>query len=1020
MSAPKRHLKDQNRKATDTTRQTMELSLGEVSTVPKDMPWTITAKINDESVTFKVDTGADVTAIPTAIYDERTMGPVKKTFQRLYGPGRTPIHTPGEIEASISWNDASSRQRVFLVDGLQNPLLGRPAIRALGVLPHLHEVQSDTTVCGIEAQFPELFNTLGQMKAVYKIKLALDAKPYALACPRRVPLPLLPKVQEELQRMEKLGVITKVDSATEWCSPMVVVKKSDSTLRICVDYGELNKQILRERLIMPTVEENLAKIGGATVFSKLDANSGYWQAPLAPESQHLTTFITPLGRYKFTRLPFGISTAPEFFQREMLRILEGLDGQICHMDDILIFGNDEQDHDRRLNAVLRRLSQAGITLNRKKCELRKGSVKFLGHILSREGISPDPSKTKAIRDLPPPKDVSELRSFLGMANHLMRFLPELAEKTRPLRDLLHSKSSWVWGHQQQEAFEAVKHDLESPPTLAYYVPGSPTTLSVDASSYGLGAVLLQESDGRRRPIAYASRALSETEQKYAQVEKEALAIIWGIERFRMYVLGQRFHVETDHKPLVPLFMTKRIDEMPPRLQRLRLKVLEYDFSVGHVPGKSLFTADVLSRNPGRHDSAGMLEATIEEYEMLTVDLLPASPQMLDDIRQELAKDPLCAEVIRYCKTQWPAQGELPPGLQKYSTVASELSVVKGLLMRGTRLVIPPTLRENILEKLHVGHQGIVRCRARARESVWWPAISRQIQEYIDRCPICRAERKPGAEPILQTALPDRPWQVIGMDLFHERQRTYLIVVDYYSRFFEIEEMGRTTAQDVVLILKRIFARFGNPETVRSDNGPPFASQEFRSFVRQIGANHVTSSPHYPQSNGMTERSVQTAKALMKSPGLEDALLAHRSTPGAEGVSPAELLMGRRLRTEVPVTPKLLRPKWPDLRQYRKRHSQLQKDSAQHYNRRRRARERAPLEARTRVKIFCGMATQGTILGSATAPRSYDVATTSGVVRRTSRHLQAVPETGERSEAPTGELRTRSGRLVKPPDRFQCI
>ncbi|XP_064481290.1 uncharacterized protein LOC135394473 [Ornithodoros turicata] len=283
MSADKRRHKT-TRNTSDAARHTMELYLREVSATPKDAPWVIAARVNDELVNFKVDTGADITAIPSAVYDRRTMGPIKKTSPRLYGPGRTPINTTGEIETVISWNEAPSVQRVFLVDGFQNPLLGRPAIQALGVLAHLEEIQAECTLDRIAAKFLSLFSPLGQMKTSCTIKLAPRSTPYALACPRHVPLLLLPRVQDELGRMEGLGVTVKVDSATEWCALMVVVKKSDSQLRICVDYGELDKQILSERLIISTVEENLAKIGGATIFSKLDANSGYWQAPLTPES----------------------------------------------------------------------------------------------------------------------------------------------------------------------------------------------------------------------------------------------------------------------------------------------------------------------------------------------------------------------------------------------------------------------------------------------------------------------------------------------------------------------------------------------------------------------------------------------------------------------------------------------------------------------------------------------------------------------------------------------------------------
>ncbi|XP_064468028.1 uncharacterized protein LOC135378816 [Ornithodoros turicata] len=265
--------------------------------------------------------------------------------RELYGPARSSIDTIGQVEVDVTWNGQTIREQIFVIQSLRDALLGRPAIRALNVLPQILTVDECPLGDPVAFKYKDLFGPLGHMKAVYGIKLVPGATPHAVNHPRRVPIPLLPSVQAELRRMEDLGVIKKVDHPTEWCAPMVVAKKKDWKLRICVDYAELNKQIIRERLIMRMVEENLSSIRGAKLFSKLDANAGYWQAPLSPESSELTTFITPLGRYQFLRLPFGISTAPEFFQREMLRILEGLEGTVCHMDDILIYGNDEAEHD---------------------------------------------------------------------------------------------------------------------------------------------------------------------------------------------------------------------------------------------------------------------------------------------------------------------------------------------------------------------------------------------------------------------------------------------------------------------------------------------------------------------------------------------------------------------------------------------------------------------------------------------------------------------------------------------------
>ena len=344
-----------------------------------------------------------------------------------------------------------------------------------------------SSVEAVKQQFPKLFSGLGRMEGEYRIELKADAKPFALSTPRRVPLPLLPKVKRELTRMEELGVISRVEQPTDWSAGMVPVPKPDATeVRICMDLTKLNNSVKRERHLLPSVEHSLGQLEGAKIFSKLDANSGFWQIPLSKESTLLTTFITPYGRYCFNRLCFGISSAPEHFQRRMSQLLEGLDGVVCQMDDILVHAETQEQHDARLLAVLKRLELAGVTLKREKCEFAKTSVKFLGQIIDGTGVKADPDKVRAVTNMEEPTDVSGVRRFLGMVNRLGKYLPHLAEKTQPLRELLKKTNMWAWGDPQQTAFESIKQELSQPPGLALYSPRAQTTVSADASSYGLG------------------------------------------------------------------------------------------------------------------------------------------------------------------------------------------------------------------------------------------------------------------------------------------------------------------------------------------------------------------------------------------------------------------------------------------------------------------------------------------------------------------------------------------------------
>ena len=308
------------------------------------------------------------------------------------------------------------------------------------------------------------------------IKVKADANPYRLYTPRNIPIPLRNKVREELDRMEALGVISKVTQPCQWCVGMVIVPKSNLAIRICVNLKPLNTSVLCEAHPIPKVDETLALLSGATVFSKVDANSGLWQIPLADESQHYTTFISPFGRYQFKKLPFGISSAPEIFQRRMSAVLEGLDGVLCHMDDVLIFGSSKEEHDLRLSATLQRLEKAGVTLNPSKCVFAIDHIKFLGHIVDKTGVQADPAKTSAILQMDAPTNLSDLRRFLGVANQLGKFSPRLAEITQPLRELLSSKKTWLWGPDQQSAFSEVKSELSRPTILTLYNLEAPTKL----------------------------------------------------------------------------------------------------------------------------------------------------------------------------------------------------------------------------------------------------------------------------------------------------------------------------------------------------------------------------------------------------------------------------------------------------------------------------------------------------------------------------------------------------------------
>jgi len=326
-------------------------------------PWAVTLFVNGKPLEFKINTGADVTVIPKSVFDSvpgAQLRPAKKT---LSGPSHKILPVKGQFVATLKYGDREVEEDVFVVRRLQKALLGRPAIESLGLLCRVNTVRSEKD---LRRQFPKLFSGLGKLQGEYRIELRSDAKPFALTTPRRVAIPMLPKVRAELERMERLGVVRRVQEPTDWCSGMVVVPKPGGKVRICVDLTRLNESVCRERHPLPAVEQTLAQLAGARVFTKLDANSGFWQIPLAEESALLTTFKTPFGRFCFNRLPFGITSAPEHFQRRMAEILQDVEGVVCLMDDVLVHGKSQEEHDRRLMVVLQKLQDAGLTLNQKK------------------------------------------------------------------------------------------------------------------------------------------------------------------------------------------------------------------------------------------------------------------------------------------------------------------------------------------------------------------------------------------------------------------------------------------------------------------------------------------------------------------------------------------------------------------------------------------------------------------------------------------------------------------------------
>lgn len=403
------------------------------------------------------------------------------------------------ITLPITLKNKRHKVEFYVANTKSQSVLGAATCAKVGLIKRVYAVES---------QYSDLFSGLGCLPGIHKIHVDPNSTP-VVHPPRKVPVALKGRIKTELDRMIILGVIVRQKEPTQWVNSMVTVVKSNGDVRICIDPKDLNKAISREHYPMKTVEEVVANIPNAKVFSKVDAASGFWHLKLDEDSSKLICFNIPYGRYRFLRAPFGIKSIPEIFQRVMTELMEDIEGAEVIVDDILIWGATIQEHDERLRKVLDRARQCNLKLSKSKCKFRKDEVEYVGHIISKHGLKPDPEKVRAVKMMKQPQNKKDLQTFLGFITYLSKFLPNMSDA--PLRVLLEEKSDWFWEKQQEDSFNKLKDMATNTPILSYYNPKQPLsslTLNVDTSSQGLGAVLLQND----KPIAYASRALTPTQQ----------------------------------------------------------------------------------------------------------------------------------------------------------------------------------------------------------------------------------------------------------------------------------------------------------------------------------------------------------------------------------------------------------------------------------------------------------------------------------------------------------------------------
>ena len=575
-------------------------------------------------------------------------------------------------------------------------------------------------------KYANVFTGLGRLEKPYHIEVDPTVTP-VVNPPRTIPAALRDRVKTELEDMEKRGVIRRVDEPTDWVSSMAIVEKPDGSLRICLDPRHLNKAIKREHFQLPTIEDIATRMANAKWFTKLDANRGYWQIPLDEESQLLTTFNTPFGRFCYQVPPFGIKSAQEVFQKRMSQHFSDLEGVETDIDDIIVHAETEVKHDQRLHSVLERCEKMNLTLNKEKCVFKCKEVTYIGHKLTKDGIKPDDNKVRAINEMPAPSDKKGVERLLGTVNYLGKFIPNLATVTKAIRIHLRKDTEFEWSYEQDQAFQEIKAVLtkDGGSVLRFFDVRKPVRISCDASPTGLGAVLLQSGF----PVAYASRSLTKAESRYAQIEKELLAVQFSLERFNQYTYGKKVAIESDHKPLEAI-VKKPLAAAPPRLQRILLRMQKYDYALEYKPGKELVLPDMLSREPVSPTIDDNMEEEIALHVHLVRRTLPVTESKLEEIKRETAEDQSMSKLSETIKYGWPeTKGETPVSIHACWDVRDELSELNGVVLRGERIVIPPSMRKEMLERIHQGHMGIEKSKRRARDTLYWPGMNSPNYRY---------------------------------------------------------------------------------------------------------------------------------------------------------------------------------------------------------------------------------------------------------------------------------------------------
>ncbi|XP_029178410.1 uncharacterized protein K02A2.6-like [Nylanderia fulva] len=629
------------------------------------------------------------------------------------------------------------------------------------------------------------------------------------------------EIHNELDELVKAGIFTKTENS-EWATPIVPVLKANGTIRICGDYkSTINPKLIIDEHPLPTTNELFAKLAGGVKFSKIDLRQAYLQLEIHPENRKLLTLNTHRGLYLVNRLMYGVASAPAIWQRTLEQILQDIPGVAIFLDDIVITGHSEEDYLHRLHMVLERLHKHNVRINLEKSEFFTHEVKYCGYVLREDGIHKEPSKMEAIRSMPRPQNVSGVRAFIGMINYYSRFIKNLSSILRPLNKLLHKNTRFSWSEEQEVAFKKAKEAFVSNQVLVHFDPKLPVVLATDASPHGIGAVLSHTyPDGSERVIQYASQTLSDTQQRYAQIDKEAYSIIFGIKKFYQYLYGNKFTLVTDHRPLVHILSPNK--SLPVysamRMQHYAIFLQGFNYTIRYRKSENHANADCLSRLPLKEYTKNM--DVIDVFELSTLKTLPVDAKCIE---LHTRKDTELQKLLQALQS-----GTLAHSADRFNLEQTEFLLQEGVIFRGHRVVIPKSLHKKILEELHTGHFGINKMKGIARSYCWWKGIDNDIKALVENCQNCNTfKNNPQKVEQHIWELSAAPMHRVHADFAGPfLGRWFFIVVDSYSKWPEVRIVKNLMAKTVIEECRDIFTKYGIPQIFVTDNGRTFTSTEF--------------------------------------------------------------------------------------------------------------------------------------------------------------------------------------------------